>query len=78
MASSLEPSPNGGLHEMVDDLKLHDPTTFRAEQVNIILALRVRVQKPPIGEFIMEALVWTDHVTTESGLHKGSKLVVIL
>ena len=80
MASSLEPSPNGELHVMVDDLKLIDPTTFRVQQVNIILALRERerVQKPPIGEFGMEDLVWTDHVTTGSGLHRGSKLVVII
>ena len=78
MASSLEPSPNGGLHEMVNDLKLTDPTTFRAQQVNIILALRERVQTPPIGEFRMEDLVWTDHVTTCNGLHRGSKLAVIL
>ena len=63
---------------MVDDLKLTDPTTFRAQQVNIILALRERVQNPPIGEFGMEDLVWTDHVTTGSGLHRGSKLAVIL
>ena len=40
MASNLEPSPNGGMHEMVDDLKLIDPTTLWAQQVNIILALR--------------------------------------
>ena len=78
MASSLESSPNGGLHEMVDDLKLTEPTTFRAQQMNIILALRERVQEPPIGEFGMEDLVWTDHVTTGNGLHGGSKLVVIL
>jgi len=78
MASSLEPSPNEGLREMVDDLKFADPTTFWAQQVKIILALRERVQKPPIGEFRMEDLVWTDHVTTGNGLHRGSKLAVIL
>jgi hypothetical protein len=49
MASSLDSSPNGGLHELVDDLKFTDPTAFRAQQVTIILALRKRVQKPPIG-----------------------------
>jgi hypothetical protein len=78
MASSLEPSPNEGLREMVDDLKLADPTTFRAQQVKIILALRERVHKPPIGEFRMEDLVWTNHVTTGNSLHRGSKLAVIL
>ena len=78
MASNSEPSPNGGLHMMVDDLKLTDSTAFRAQQVNIILALRERVQNPPIGEFRMEDLVWTDHVTTGNGLHKNSKLAVIL
>ena len=63
---------------LVNDLKLTDPTAFRAQQVNIILALRDRVRKPPIGEFIMEDLMWTDHVTIESGLLKNLKLVVIL
>jgi len=42
MVSSLEPSPNGGLHVLLYDLKLTDPTTFRSQQVNIILALRER------------------------------------
>ena len=34
--------------------------------------------KLPIDEFQMEDLVWTDHVTFGSGLHRGSKLVVVL
>jgi hypothetical protein len=40
MASSSEPSPNGGLHVLLNDLKLTDPTTSRPQQVNIILALK--------------------------------------
>ena len=63
---------------LVDDLKLIDPTTFQAQQVNIILALREGVQKHPISEFRMEDLLWTDHVTTRIGIHKSSKLIVIL
>jgi hypothetical protein len=39
---------------------------------------RERVQKCLIGKFRMEDLVWTDHVTNGSGVHKSSKLVVIL
>jgi hypothetical protein len=78
MASSSEPSPNEGLHVLLNDLKLTDPTTFRSQQINIILALRERVLKCLIGKFIMEDLVWTDRVTTSSGVHKSSKLVVIL
>jgi hypothetical protein len=78
MDSSSQPSPNGGLPIPVDDLELTDPMAFRAQQVDIILALRERVQNPPIGEFRMEDLVWTDHVTIGSGLHKNSKVVVIL
>ena len=77
MASSSEPSPNGGLHVLVDELKLTDPTAFRAQQVNIILALRERKFKNVILVSSKD-LVWTDYVTTGSSVHKSSKLVVIL
>jgi hypothetical protein len=39
MASSSKLSPNGGLHVLVDDLKLNDPMTYRAQQVNIIFGI---------------------------------------
>ena len=78
MASSSQPSPNGGLPIPLGNLELIDPTTFQAQQVNIILAFREKVQNPSIGEFRMEDLVWTDHVTSQNGLHKGSKLAVIM
>jgi hypothetical protein len=48
MASSSQPSPNGRLHVLVDDLKLTDPMAFRAQQVDIILALREREFGTPL------------------------------
>ena len=57
---------------------LTNPMAFRAQRVNIILTLRYKMLKPPIGEFRIEDLVWTNHVTNGSGLLKSSKLVVIL
>ena len=56
MASNLEPSPNGGMHEMVDDLKLIDPIMGTTSEHHFGIE-RERVQKPPIGEFRMEDLV---------------------
>ena len=42
------------------------------------MALRESLQDPPPGEFRMEDLVWTDHVTNGKGRHKASRLAVIL
>ena len=78
MAPCSQPSPNGGLPISLDALELTNPTTFYGQQVNIILALREKVQNPPIGEFRMEDLVWTDHVTTGNDFGKGLKLAIIM
>ena len=57
MASSFQPSLNGRLPIPVDALELTDPMTFHGQQVNILLALREKIQNPPTGEFKMKDLV---------------------
>ena len=55
-----------------------DPPTFRVQQVDILMALRESIQTLPPGEFRMEDLVWTDHVTHGKGRHKGSRMALII
>ena len=78
MASTTQTIVIGGLPLPQDDLENIDPLAFQAHQANIIRGMRERVQNPPLGEFRMEALVWTYYVTNGKGKHKGSRLVVIL
>ena len=54
-----------------------DPVAFQAKQADLIKELRSRVQKPPLGEFSMQDLVWTDQVTNGKGKYKTSKVAVI-
>lgn len=67
MASTLQLVVIGGLLLPQEGLEHSDPPTFRAQQVNIIMALQERVQNPPLGVFSMEDLVWTDHVINGKG-----------
>ena len=78
MASTTQTVVIGGLLLPQNDLENTDPPPFQAHQTNIIMGMRERVQNPLPGEFRMEDLVWTDHVTNGKGRHKGSRLVVIL
>ena len=55
-----------------------DPPAFWIQQVDTLMGLRESIQTPPPGEFRMEDLVWTNHVTTGKGRHKGSKMTFIL
>ena len=55
-----------------------DPPAFQIQQVDILIGLRENIQTPPPGEFRMEDLVWTDHVTHGKGRHKGSRMTFIL
>ena len=61
-----------------ESLEHTDPPTFCLQQVDILMAFRDSVQNPPLGEFKMEDLVWTDHVTHGKGKHKPSKMAFIL
>ena len=54
-----------------------DPPAFRVQQVDILMALRESIQNPPLGEFRMEDLLWTDHITQGKGRHKGSRMAFI-
>ena len=54
-----------------------NPLEFQAKQAHLIKELRSRAQKPPLGEFCMQDLVWTDHVTNGKGKYKTSKIAVI-
>ena len=78
MGSTSQPTEIEGLPLPQDHLEHTDLPAFRAQQVHIITTLRERLQNPPHGEFKMEDLVWTDHVTNGKGIHKGSRLAVIL
>ena len=55
-----------------------EPPAFRVQQVEIVMALRESIQNPPPGEYRMEDLVWTNHVTHGKGRHKGSRMSLIL
>ena len=69
MASSSTPQ------EALEDT---DPPTFWVQQVDIVMALQDSIQNPPPGEFRMEDLVWTNHITHGKGRHKGSRMALIL
>jgi hypothetical protein len=55
-----------------------DPAAFQAKQANLIKELRSRVQTPPLGEFCMQDLLWTDLVTNGKGKYRISKVAMIL
>jgi hypothetical protein len=78
MGSTSQPVVIGGLPLPQETLEHTDPPAFRAHHVDIVMALRERIQKPPPGDFRMEDLVWTDHVTHGKGRHKGSRMALIL
>lgn len=61
-----------------ESLEHTDPPAFRLQQVDILIAMRESIQNPPPGEFRMEDLVWTDHITHGRGRHKGSRMAFIL
>ena len=69
MASSSTPQ---------EPLEHTDPPAFRVQQVDILMAMRESIQNPPPGEFRMEDLTWTDHITHGKGRHKGSRMAYIL
>lgn len=77
MSSTSQHAGFEGLPLPEDHLENSDLPAFRAQQVHIIMTLRERLQDPPAGEFRMEDLVWTDHVTHGKGRHKASRLAVI-
>ena len=54
-----------------------DPAAFETKQANLIKELRSRVQTPPLGEFCMQHLLWTDLVTNGKGKYRTSKVAVI-
>ena len=60
-----------------DDFENIDLPAFHAHQADIIMGVQDKLQDPPPGEFRMEDLVWTNHVTNGKGRHKDSRLVVI-
>ena len=55
-----------------------DPPAFQIQQVDVLMGLRKSIQIPPLGQFNMQDLVWTDHVTTGKNRHKCSKMTFIL
>ena len=75
---SSQPDVIGGLALPQETLEHIDPAAFRAQQVDIVMGLRERIQNPPPGEFRMEDLVWADHITHGKGRHKGSRMALIL
>ena len=54
-----------------------DPPAFQIQQLDALMGLRESIQTPPPGQFSMDDLAWTDHVTTGKGRHKGSKMAFI-
>jgi hypothetical protein len=77
MGSTSQPDMVGGLSLPQGSLEHTDPPAFRAQQVDIAMTLRETIQSPPPGDFRMEDLLWTDHVTYENGRHKPSRMALI-
>jgi hypothetical protein len=64
------PLSHGGLQLQFtadDGLAQTDPIVLEEKKASLIMALRDRVQKPPLGPFCMEDLIWIDHVTCGKG-----------
>ena len=68
MPSTLQLVVIGGLLLPQEGLEHSDPPTFRAQQVNIIMALQKRVENSPLGVFSMEDLRWAHHVINGKGI----------
>ena len=78
MAPTSQPAGDEGLPLPEYHFQNTDHQAFRSQQVHIIMTLRESLQDHPPGEFRMEDLVWTDHMTNGKGIQKTSKLAVIL
>ena len=77
MGSTSQHDMVGGLSLPQGSLEHTDPPAFRAHQVHIVMTLRDKIQSPPPGDFRMEDLLWTDHVTHGKGKHKPSRMALI-